>query len=88
MTLTDKIAALPKWMVPALTPEPRRSGPFDAEQYWMAQFEAALARIALAREWIALDCMHSNCPHQYDRPGVECSCTRSALLKALEPPCS
>jgi hypothetical protein len=42
--------------------------------------------LALAREWIALDCPHSNCPHQHDRPGVECSCSRSALLAAITAP--
>lgn len=91
MNFTDKIAALPKWMVPALTPEPRLSGPFDAEQYWMAQCEAALARLELAREWIASMQHPKNCPWQPltgGREGLLCTCNRDALLKALEPPCS
>lgn len=59
-------------------------------EYWKAEHTAANDEIARLRglllkagEQIAADCLHSNCPHQNGRVGVECSCARSALLMAL-----
>ena len=79
-TLHDKIAALPEWPKEEnyATPMKLRSGvqvtysyPADEIRCMSDQLDAALARLALAREWIAAN----------DRP-----CSREEILAALEGP--
>ena len=84
MTLHDKISALPEWPEDIAGYPP----PDDAEwnDYLHAKIGCALARLALLREQVIADCLHSNCPHQHQRTGVECTCSRSALLAATEVP--
>lgn len=68
MTLQQQIDALPDW------PPPIR----EVEQ---GTIEAALARLALARKWIA------GAPHHYECYGLTtCTCGRDALLEALQEP--
>ena len=87
MSIQDKITALPEWLTPAFKPEPKRVGPMDLAQYWECQAEAALARLALARdEWVSRS-HHRSCDavvHYH----AQCTChgERDALLAALEPP--
>lgn len=75
-TLQDQIDALPGW--PAAT-FPTRS------------IEAALARLALAREWIAETGHSGDCPAHlrgtpYGDDDAPCLCYRDVLLKAMEVP--
>lgn len=78
--LQSKIDALPEWP--------------DMERWGWASHEietAALARLALAREWIEANPHTNPCPWRgllknaagYIPP---CACGRDALLKALEEP--
>jgi len=93
--LNAKIDALPEWPNETNYAKQFRlasgvdvsySFPEDDFKFMQDSMDAALARLALAREQIAADCLHSNCPHQFNRPGADCSCARSALLAALEAP--
>lgn len=85
--LQTKLAALPDW------PEPISNFDISVRDYGWWQTErgvAALARLALAREWIASQ------PHGVSRSGTDClsfrftgqpcTCGRDALLAALEVP--
>lgn len=89
MTLPEQFAALPGWMQPVLVPQAHSSGAGDAARYWESQCAAALARLALAREWIG--CAHQvGCTQWPNDNGLisrkACDCGRDALLAALEPP--
>ena len=71
MNLAEKIAALPEW------PSVMVDGP---------DLRAALARLQLAREWIAQTWTHhGNCRAigSFAEP-PPCTCGRDALLAALE----
>jgi hypothetical protein len=90
MDIKEQIAALPKEPERPKILRPERS--VGAESQWTVyQFnraEAALARLALAREWI--EAAHqSDCDLFTDdgmRSFYSCTCGRDALLKALEVP--
>jgi len=96
MTLAEQIAALPEW-----PKEDNYSAQFrlasgvavtysyPADDFRLAQatVDAALARLALAREWI------EGIPHVWDcdlchgaKKNPRCTCGRDALLNALEVP--
>lgn len=97
--LPARIAALPEW-----PKDIERVGPFkrykdhdytvyddgrSAETPYQTDLaEAALARLALAREWIetahGTDC--AMYPDTEGNAGWKCTCGRDALLKALEQP--
>jgi hypothetical protein len=87
--IKERIAGLPKY------PAPPDNCAFPSDQEWtLYRFEvaaAALARLALAREWIEKQ------PHDIDANGIyckafnpgtrlDCTCGRDALLAALEVP--
>ena len=67
--LDERIAGLPEW-----------PDPYEHSDRLTAEFtiDAALARLALAREWIALQ--RHGCPDRL------CTCGRDALLAAMEVP--
>jgi hypothetical protein len=79
--LDERIAKIAEW--------PKRPLYFE-HGYEEANYEslraaAALARLALVREWI--DGAHQNdCSYDGSYEGGECSCGRDALLKAMEVP--
>jgi hypothetical protein len=78
MSLKAKLDALPPWAdeisLAGLGEDPRAVALY-----------AALARLALAREWIE-DAHGRHCSYDGSYEGGECSCERSELLKALEVP--
>ena len=81
-TLHDKIAALPEW------PE-RIASDVQPWQTIVHEHRAALARLALAREWIESEPHTAKCPWRGLAKNAEgfkpvCTCGRDALLKALE----
>lgn len=82
MGIKERIAGLPEW------PDPddfNVGNPVDEWAKAVRDRDAALARLALAREWIAKDGCEDDClvyraiPHP-------CTCGRDALLAALEVP--
>jgi len=84
-SITERIAGLPEW------PDPddfNVGNPVDEWAKAVRDLAAALARLALAREWI--DChpheewceLYKNEVDQF----LVCRCGRDALLKALEVP--
>jgi hypothetical protein len=82
MSIHDKIAKLPEWPKPG-----QYVNVYGMEEMGKLgrQLHAALARLALAREWMKqshrLEC-------DIVRPGRRpiCTCGRSALLAAITPP--
>ena len=97
--LTAKIAALPKWPVfPNWTSHadvslryPAESVRQERERIVTVTANAALARLALAREWISFYPHQAGCPWRgvlNDVTGKQppCNCGRDQLLAALEEP--
>lgn len=79
-TLADRIKALPGW------PE-RGAADVQPWQTIVHEHRAALARLALAREWIADRPHTANCTiHGSFAPTPRCSCGRDALLAAIGEP--
>jgi UDP-N-acetylmuramyl pentapeptide synthase len=81
-TLQEKIAALPEWPKPG-----QYVNVYGMEEMGKLgrQLHAALARLALAREWI--EYAHQSDCDQMDRDAERpCSCGRDALLAALGEP--
>jgi hypothetical protein len=83
MSLKSKLDALPGW------PKTARLGMSDSTDadYWCDESAAALARLALAREWIA-EAHKDECDmnlSKYPQYG-KCDCGRDELLAALEVP--
>jgi len=76
--LSSKIAALPPW------PTPDGHGDGFELVHCAVRLGAALARLALAREWIEGRPHDGSCPAIHGAPN--CFCGRDALLKALEVP--
>ena len=85
MSIQDKIAALPEW--------PKGGVPAHGSLGAVIALEhgAALARLALAREWMDDADHHAECnaaawddDGPYTRTGAPCTCGRDALLAALE----
>lgn len=84
MTLQDKIKALPKY------PDREKFSPDDGEVV-VLELEAALARLALARDLVAAEDMrlvaHSvECTLALFESESPCICGRDALLAALGEP--
>ena len=75
MNIKERIAALPEW------PKPMRGMPLESAA---DQLDSALARLALAREWIEVTGRHSDSCHYGNLVNPRCTCGRDALLKALE----
>jgi hypothetical protein len=79
--LDKRIAGLPEW-----------PDPYEHSDRLTAEFtiDAALARLALAREWIEQSEHHGHLAWCELAPnfieGCVCACGRDALLKALEVP--
>ena len=95
MTLQEKIHTLPDYPTWEGTHNGVPSG--DSKliadiDYYAGRYEAALARLALAREWILTSVPHlEGCPWRgltRDAQGLlpGCSCGRDALLAAMEVP--
>ena len=86
-TLKEQIDALPEWPVEIDVGYPP---PDDAEwnDYLHEKLGAALARLALARQWIATSNHDDTCDlfEDYSRDASEltCTCGKDALLQALE----
>jgi hypothetical protein len=80
MDIKERIAGLPEW--------PERFWPAIASR--PAYEKAALARLALAREWIEQSEYAGHATWCEQAPnfieGCVCACGRDALLKALEVP--
>ena len=91
--LTAKIAALPKWPVfPNWTSHadvslryPAESVRQERERIVTVTANAALARLALAREWVESGAHLDSCIRN-EGNGFRCTCDRDALLKAIEVP--
>ncbi len=89
-TLDERLAALPEW--PSLRPDVFKS--LSAATLLRMERDCALARLALAREWIAASPHRDPCPPvncefiegHFEFIEGPCSCGRDALLKALEAP--
>jgi hypothetical protein len=80
--LQSKIAALPEW------PEPITNFDISVREWGHWQMDgrlAALARLALAREWIK-DAHGWGCSYDGSFMESPCTCGRDALLTALEVP--
>ena len=76
MNIQQRIAGLPEW--------PLTQGEVD----WydgLRVAEAALARLALAREWVSLSPHYIQCD-SWRQAAKPCTCGRDALLAALEVP--
>ena len=87
--LTDKIAALMEW--PKLKGKASSSPYRTWYDYEHKRSNAALARLALAREWISFYPHQAGCPWRgvlNDVTGKQppCNCGRDQLLAALEEP--
>jgi hypothetical protein len=81
MSLHDKIAKLPEW------PDPNALFivTWHVAPHLPALCAAALARLELAREWIAKAHV-SYCDYEMYQGRMRCTCGRDALLAAITPP--
>jgi hypothetical protein len=88
MTIQDELAKLPEW--PKLKGKASSAPHRTWYDYEHLRANAALARLAAAREWIESQ------PHGVQPNGIDCdkfrtilrgcTCGRDALLKAMEAP--
>ena len=93
--LTAKIAALPEWpdsndyaskFVLSSGVSVTYSYPADDVKFVNAQLDSALARLALAREWIEGKGHDLSCESACWEAYTPCTCGRDQLLAALEEP--
>ena len=94
--LQAKIDALPEWPKPIARVGPYKiygdhkyavydDGNSAETPYQTDLAQAALARLALAREWAAKAPHHVSCA-AWCQSSKDCTCGRDALLKAMEVP--